>query len=193
MRQLLFILGIVLSIFTVSAQTDSTSVEELRSIIASMDTDPVTRDRATYLLGEALKNAPGTEVPDLTVMLKSGDRSSLRDMIDRRTLLIFYDPYCHECHELITGLSSDETFNNAIASQHLKVIAIYPEWDMESWEEPAEQLPAQWIDSIITQDESDLVYDQFSIPETPSTFLVGCDRSIVLKHPDSKQIIQALK
>lgn len=193
MRQLFIILGIAISIFTASSQTDSTSVEELRSIIASLDTDPATRDRATYMLAEALKNAPGTEVPDLNVILKSGGTSSLREIIDRPSLLIFYDPFCHECHELITELSSNEAFNSAVAGQRLKVVAIYPEWDKESWEEPAEPLPAQWIDTIITPEETDLVYDRFSIPETPSTFLIGCDHSIILKHPDSSQILQALK
>lgn len=193
MRQLLLILIVITGIATAKAQSDTTSVEELRSIIASLDTDPATRDRATYLLGEALKNTPGTELPDLKVMLRSGSLSSLREMIDSPSLLIFYDPYCPECHELMNQLTHDDTFNNSVANQRLKVIAVYPEYDMESWEEPAEPLPALWIDAIIVPDESELVYDRFSIPVTPSTFFVGRDRSIVLKHPDASQILQKVR
>lgn len=193
MRQLLFILIILAGITTASAQSDTTSAEELRSIIASLDTDPATRDRATYLLGEALKNAPGTELPDMQVVLRSGEQASLREMVDGNTLLIFYDPYCPECHELMAQLTADDTFNSTVAGQRLKVIAVYPEYDMESWGNPAEPLPAQWIDAIITPDGSEVVYDLFSIPVTPSTFFVGCDRSIVLKHPDASQILQIVR
>lgn len=70
--------------------------------------------------------APGTEAPDFAFALADGTPARLSDFTGRSTfvLVVFHDPDCDICHELIATLGSDPYWRGLVDSGCLTVI--YP-------------------------------------------------------------------
>ncbi len=111
----------------------------LRNVTSSRPFDTLTMSRYDYQLAEALKNRRGSEAADFKMTLPDGNVTTLHSLAAQadRTVVMFFDPWCDHCLDVITRL---DTLCGTIP-----VVAVYFEGDDEGWTKAREVIPQDWI------------------------------------------------
>lgn len=147
------------------------------------------RMRAAQKLETAKKNRPGMTAADFAYIDRNGRRSTLLGTaVGRQLLLLFYDPECGHCSEILEQVRQSAIINDCIRRKELTVLAIYTEGNRELWETTKADMPLTWkvgcdIDSIVDR-------ELYSIPAMPVMYLLDSDRRVLLKDaflPDIEQ------
>ena len=117
---------------------------------------------------------------DFTYTLASGEQHTLYKLQSDMVLLYFYDPTCDDCHLLMNQLETSNIVNQLIDSKKLTVLAIYPEDDMEIWNEYADHIPPQWINGY---DKGVKIHTEeiYIINQFPTLYLLDKDKMIRMK------------
>lgn len=151
----------------------------LEALVASDALDEAERIRPAYLLGAARKNRPGMPAADFAYLTRDGRRQTLRTTPGEQTLLLFYDPDCDHCREIMQALASSPRLRRAIAAGQLTVVALYADGDRAAWDRTKEQLPAEWIVGFDTGAirEGEL----YVLPAMPTLYLLDRDKRVVVK------------
>lgn len=144
------------------------------------------RERAKFRLEMAMKNRPGVPAPDFRVVSRNGEECDFSDLLkEGDNIVIFYDPDCSHCGEVITEISSNSSL------QKNNIIAIDSEEDRQLWEETNAILPDSWavafsLDPI--QDD-----ELYIFPEMPTMYLIDGDRTIKIKEATLDNIVNCLQ
>lgn len=158
----------------------------LRYIVKSPALSPEDKIRPSYRLDQALKNRPGLMATDFAFDLRGGGSSTLRSEGTKAnaTLLIFYDPDCEHCKEIISAISSTPL------RPGIKVLAIDFIGDRKNWQQTAGNMPKDWMVGFATSDiEGDGLYH---IPASPSIYLIDSENLIILKDPDYRAALDLI-
>ncbi|WP_300905132.1 DUF5106 domain-containing protein [uncultured Alistipes sp.] len=151
----------------------------LEALIASGTLDEAERIRPTYLLGTARKNRPGMPAADFTYITRDGRRQTLHGTEAEETLLLFYDPDCDHCREIMEALASSERLRSAIAAGGLTLLALYADGDRAAWDRTKEQLPAAWIVGFDTG--AIRTHELYVLPAMPTLYLLDRDKRVLVK------------
>ena len=97
-------------------------------------TDAV-RSSYQFKLELVRRNNPGDRATDFTYYLPDGTRCTLGTTPTKndRLLLVFYDPECESCHEVLQQMAADASLAEAVQSGQLSVLAVYTEGNEEAW------------------------------------------------------------
>ncbi len=151
----------------------------LEALIASGTLDEAERIRPAYLLCAARKNRPGMPAADFTYITRDGRRQTLHGTEAEETLLLFYDPDCDHCREIMEALSSSERLRRAIAAGGLTLLALYADGDRAAWDRTKEQLPAAWIVGFDTG--AIRTHELYVLPAMPTLYLLDRDKRVLVK------------
>ena len=130
--------------------------------------------RAAYRAEIAAKNRPGTKAANFSFTTRDGKKQSLHKLKSKKNiLLLFYDPDCDHCQEVI------ETLRNGEYEEKYTIMAIDTEEDRELWDETAPALPEDWtvgfaLDPI--QENETYVFDTM-----PTIYLLAPNKKVLLK------------
>lgn len=148
------------------------------------------RERMAYSLAMARKNRPGSIATDFTFTTREGRRQRLSTFGTGNVLLIFYDPACDHCTDILRQLQAMPEVGARIADSSLSVLAIYTEGDRELWQHTCDAMPAEWTVGI---DESRIVERElYDLPAMPVVYLLGAGRRIVLKDTGLGELADSL-
>lgn len=144
------------------------------------DSPLLNKVRLQYQLEAVHKNRPGMTAADFTFLTRDGRKTSLRKTkTNGHLLLMFYDPDCDHCKEIMGDLQASGTLSAAIVSGRITVLAIYSGEDRELWKETAPSLPERWIVGMDTNDlEENGLY---VLQAMPTLYLLDKDKKVVLK------------
>lgn len=136
--------------------------------------------RAQFRLEAALKNRPNTPASDFSFTNRDGSTQKLSEVkTSDNILLLFYDPDCNHCIDIIDEIKS-------LNLNSTTIIAIDSEEDKELWDKTKDSLPANWIvgfaNDPIQEDEL------YIFEEMPTLFLLTSDKIIRLKDATIKEI-----
>lgn len=136
-------------------------------------------------------NLPGSVAADFRFTDTSGRTRTLHSVKAEYTLLIFGNPDCTACRELVENMASIPEIVALEASGRLKVVDIYIDQEIDLWKERMATYPKNWIngydpDYIIRQD---LIYD---VRAVPSIYLLSSDKTVLLKDAPEEQALNAL-
>lgn len=149
------------------------------------------RIRCSYSLETAGKNRPGTIATDFAYTDRGGHRCTLHATQGEHLLLVFYDPSCSHCSEILDGLSKSSVISQLVSDKKLTVLAVYTEGDRRIWNNTKASMPQRWIVAI---DESGIVDTElYAIPAMPVIYLLDRDKSILLKDTFLPEIEAILK
>ena len=145
--------------------------------------------RYRYQMEAALKNRPGMTAADFAYITRDGRSHMLRSTPVRGQLLvIFYDPDCEHCKEIMAGLSGDPSISAAVADGRLTVLALYAEGDRKLWESTVQMLPAEWTAGLVV---SDIIESQrYVLRAMPTIYLMDADKRIILKDAPAAMIAE---
>lgn len=132
-------------------------------------------------------NRPGTIAADFSYLDRRGKEARLHDLNSPLTLLVFYDPECPHCSDILRGLASSKAINRAIAEKNLTVLAIYAEEKREVWDKTRNDMPDNWIVGYdLTGILNEKIYD---LPAMPLPYLLDSNMQVILKDPEVKTLI----
>lgn len=158
----------------------------LDSLLATDSLPETLREHAEHRKSIAMLNRPGSIAADFRFIERHGNESRLHDLKSPLTLLVFYDPECPHCGDILRTLASSNAINRAIAEKRLTVIAIYAEGKREVWDKTRNDLPENWLVGYdLTGILDEEIYD---LPAMPTPYLLDSDKRVILKDPEVKTL-----
>ena len=164
-------------------------LEHVVSVARVVEADKV---RPRYQLNLANKNRIGVKAQNFTYTLNSGATGNLYGISAKYVLLMFFNPDCTECRNTTAQLRSSSAVTAAVSAGTLKVLAVYPDENLEIWKKHINEIPASWINSYdkalsIRKDE---IYDLKAIP---TLYLLDKDKMVILKDTSTGSIHEYLE
>lgn len=161
--------------------SEETYILFLERVTRSPHLGPYESLRPRYQLEALRKNRPGMQAADFAYTRPDGSRTTLRETaVSGRLLLIFYDPTCDHCREVMGQLRDDLRVARAVAAGEAEVLAICVGGDRAALLESSAGLPETWL---LGCDEG-LIYDSelYMLRSMPTLFLLDADQRVVLKN-----------
>jgi hypothetical protein len=154
-------------------------------------TDSTKKSRYDYLLTLCSLNRLGTPAKDFSFTLNNGRTSSLYKTKANFILILFSNPGCDNCKEVIDILSSSKEVNWMIKEKKLAVLNIYPDADLTEWYNYMKFYPKNWINGFDHKMElnSNTIY---YIRAVPSLYLLDTDKKVIFKDGTPKNILKFL-
>lgn len=148
--------------------------------------DDYIRMRADFLLERVLKNRPGTKASDFQYITRDNKKRNLWSVNAEELLLIFYDPECQHCMEIISQIICDSDISDRLNNGKLKILALYTEGNESVWKANKNLLPANWI---VGKDISGIVENElYDLKAMPTLYLLDKDKRVLTKDLDVRDI-----
>ena len=163
--------------------------------VKALSSSPLVKDdmHAAYAWDARLcaLNLPGTTSADFRFVDTSGRTRTLHSVKAEYVLLVFGNPDCTACRELVESMSSVPEIVALESSGRLKVVDIYIDQEIDLWKQRMAAYPKNWIngydpDYIIRQD---LIYD---VRAVPSIYLLDKDKKVLLKDAPDQIVLDTL-
>ncbi len=145
--------------------------------------------RYRYQLDDVSKNLPGTIANDFSYTDSHGRGSTLHALWGAGyTILMFYDPDCRHCHQVIDYLSRSEPVNRRLSEKSLRILAV----DTSESDMPADALPIPAAWTSARADESVEDAGLYSFREMPALYLLSPGNEVILKDASPEAVVKKL-
>lgn len=136
-------------------------------------------------------NRVGTPAADFAFTDTEGRVRTLYGIRAEYLLLVFGNPGCQACRELMDAMSSTPQIAALTDSGRLQVVDIYIDQDIDDWRAHIPDYPAAWINGydhgyII---RTDLLYNVRGIP---SLYLLDASKTVLMKDAVENDVLTAL-
>ena len=136
-------------------------------------------------------NQTGTPAADFTFVDTAGRRRTLYGIQADYTLLIFGNPDCNACREIMEQMAASPEISALIASGRLKVADVYIDEDLDLWKEKKDTYPKEWIngydpDFVIRTDRL------YAVRAVPSLYLLDKKKNVLMKDALPEYVLNAL-
>ncbi|MDE7149142.1 MAG: DUF5106 domain-containing protein [Bacteroidales bacterium] len=154
--------------------------------------DALEKRRPAWLLSAARKNRPGMPAADFAYLTRDGRRQTLYGTPSaERLLLVFYDPLCEHCAEILGELQRTPSVTAAIRDGRLTVLAVYADADRAAWDSTKHRLPAGW--QVGFDAPGDIQRHRlYALPAMPVFYLLDPAKTVLLKDASLPEIISHL-
>ncbi len=137
--------------------------------------------RPRLQLERVMKNRPGTLATDFQYTTREGTTGTLLRTESPLLVLVFYDPDCGHCTDILDDLARQEVLNQMVSEGKATVLAVYTEGNSEMWDEKKGAMPRNWTVAI---DNSKIVDNAlYDLPAMPTIYLLDADKRVLLKDP----------
>lgn len=151
----------------------------LEDITRSRVLDDADVARHAQVLKDVRKNSRGAVAADFEYIDRNGRRGALHSTDADTLLLVFYDPDCEHCTEIINVLRQDAILHKAIADGRLTVLAIYADGDRNLWDRTKNTLPEEWLVGI---DISSIQqHGAYILRAMPTLYLLDSSKTVLAK------------
>lgn len=152
----------------------------LEQLVASEKVMDEYKIRARYQLQLVKRNRPGAKAEDIVYTTANGSTGRLYSISALYVLLMFFNPDCQECKQTIAQIKGSPVFSSAISTGKLKVLAVYPDENLEIWRNNLSDIPASWINgyNIGLSIKNNQIYDLKAIP---TLYLLDANKLVILK------------
>lgn len=153
----------------------------LNSFINSDGLDDGMRLRYEYQLEEIDKNRVGEKAADFGLVAKDGSETTLSHEVAGvpQTVLMFYNPFCSECHDISSAMADDPAVAKAVAAGRLQLIAVIADG---AWSDNASAVP---LDGPIREfaAKDNCVEDEqlYSIRLIPTLYILDSEMKVVMR------------
>ena len=162
------------------------------SLLASSDlVSEEERGRYAWDARACALNQTGTPAADFTFVDTEGHRRTLYGIRAAYTLLIFGNPDCQACREIMEQMAASPDISALISSGRLKVADIYIDEDLDLWKAKKDTYPREWINGydpgfVIRTDRL------YAVRALPSLYLLDEKKNVLMKDSPPEMVLQAL-
>lgn len=168
----------------------------LDGVLASPKIDDVRKSKYKTHRAIVGLNRPGNGITDFAFEIPDGKKTSLYKIRENRqvpALLLFYDPECGHCMEVIESIKTEPTVSQAVEKNELDVLAIFSgdESEKDAWKKQLKTMPKEWtvgFEPGTIQDE-----DLYVFRSMPTLFLIGADNKVIYKEIKPDKLLDCLK
>lgn len=167
-------------------------LEFVDNVLRSKILDNYEKIRYGYQREAIQKNRPGSRAADFAYRTREGKRTNLHSTRTQGDLLlIFFDPECEHCKEIISAMAADPLLEQQIADGAISVLAVYSGENEEQWKASAGELPAAWTVGFDTTgiEERGL----YVLRAMPSFYVLDKNKKVVLKDVPPMQFAEYLE
>ena len=127
------------------------------------------------------RNNVGDKAMDFTYYLPDGTHRTLAatPVKNNRLLLVFYDPECESCHEVLQQMVSDKALAETIQAGKMSVLAVYTEGNDEAWRKSLPDMHQDW--TVGTDREAVKTGALYDLKAMPSLYLLDGQKRVILK------------
>ncbi len=152
----------------------------LRVRIASPFTDEATRERCIYRLDILSQNRLGHKANNIRYTLADGFEGTLYGIKAEFTLVFINNPGCEMCRTVREEICSSDILTQYISSGRMKVLAIYPDQDLDEWLRYRTEMPSTWINGY---DRECVMRTRgtYNLSAIPSLYLLDKDKNVLIK------------
>lgn len=144
--------------------------------------------RYRWQYDETQKNRRGTIAANFSYITRDGKRTSLHETSTADfLLLIFYDPDCEHCNEIIDSLKQNEVLNQLLTNGKLTILAINSGYNKNLWEQTAALLPTEWI--VGYENGAMQNNGSYVLRAMPTLYLLDFNKEVILKDVTPDRII----
>lgn len=164
----------------------------LETMLEVLPEEDARRSSFDFKLRLLRRNKVGDKATDFTYYLPDGQKKSLAATSARgnRLLLVFYDPECESCHEVLREMTADASLAGAVKAGRVTVLAVYTEGNQEAWRKGLADMPEGWIIGTDRQKvKEEALYD---LKAMPSLYLLDGQKRVLLKDAPLGQIREVL-
>ena len=125
-------------------------------------------------------NAMGTPAADFAFTDTRGRKRTLYGIEAEYLLLIFGNPDCTACKDLVVQMESSPAVAELGASGRLKVVDIFIDREVDQWKARVADYPAAWINDY---DHTFTIRDDilYNVRAVPSMYLLDKDKRVIFK------------
>lgn len=134
-------------------------------------------------------NHTGSKAADFPYIDLSGRRGTLYGVSAEYLVLIFGNPDCNACRELMEQMSSIPAVVDMQASGRLRVMDIYIDEDVALWRSKGDTYPSAWINGY---DCDGAASANYHIRAIPSIYLLDREKTVLLKDAPTDRLLQFL-
>lgn len=171
---------------------DELYIPVLRARIESGLYDNATSTRDSYTLNIALQNRIGHKANDFRYRLADGSYGKLYDLKAPYTLVFINNPGCNMCRTVRESIMANGQLMKLISDRTVRVLAIYPDEDLDDWKEYYDDIPSDWLNGY---DEGCLIRKtgSYKIDAIPALYLLDADKKVLVKDgTDVNEILNVL-
>lgn len=154
--------------------------------------DEAVQIQATYDFTQLSKNQIGKRATDIQLTYPSGKVGRLYDIAAEHTILYFYNPTCESCQEKKEQLIHATITNQLLTNKELKIVAIYPDENIEEWHSHLVEMPKEWVHA---SDPQQIINKKqtYYLQAIPTLYLLDKEKKVVLKDGTVEEIEALLK
>ena len=133
-----------------------------------------------YQLTLAMQNRIGRPANDFRYTLASGATGTLYGLQAEYVLLFINNPGCPMCREIREALTASPMLSELLERGQLKILALYPDEELDEWHKYRSQMPAAWINAYDAgcRIRENSLYDLTAIP---SLYLFDRNKRVLVK------------
>lgn len=161
-------------------RNDEYYIPILEELVKSPLLDEYDRQIPAHTLHIAKQNRLGTVANNFTYTLANGTQHTLHGIDADYTILLFNNPGCEMCKEVIDAVEHSEMLAELSIEYHIVTLAVYPDEDLEAWRQYLPQMPKAWICGYDKEQTltSERLYDLKAIP---SLYLLDRGKHVLVK------------
>lgn len=164
----------------------------LETMLGVLPQTDAVRSSYQFKLELVRRNNVGDKATDFTYYLPDGTRRTLAATPAKndRLLLVFYDPECESCHEVLLQMVADTALAEAVRAGKLSVLAVYTEGNDAAWRKALPDMPEGW--TVGTDREAVKQGALYDLKAMPSLYLLDGKKTVLLKDAAYEKIRAAL-
>lgn len=170
-------------------RNDEFYIPVLRAQLSSPWYDEYERLAPEYRLSLASQNRIGQPANDFRYTLASGATGTLYGLRAEYVLLFINNPGCPMCREIREAISASPMLTELIEHGRLRLLALYPDENLDEWRAYREQIPASWInaydDGCVLREKG--LYDLSAIP---SLYLLDAQKRVLVKDATDVALVE---
>lgn len=136
------------------------------------------------------RNRVGYLATDFQYVDDKGGNNFLKEIVSPYLILIFYDPNCHLCNEVIDNLQRSMLLYNSISNKKIKVLTV--NIISSAVKKPDTNYGENWINGIDAS-QSILKKGFYNILAYPTIYILDEDKRVVLKDINLKGTLEFLQ
>lgn len=164
----------------------------LETLLDKLPKTDVRRSTYGFKLKLLRRNNVGSRATDFAYCLPDGTKRTLdaTPVKGDRLLLVFYDPECESCHEVLRKMAADRELAAAVRAGKVSVLAVYTEGNDGAWRKALSDMPEGWTTG--TDREAVKQGALYDLKAMPSLYLLDGRKTVLLKDATYEKIRAAL-
>lgn len=159
---------------------DEFYIPVLQARISSGLYDQASQIRDRHTLELAMQNRIGQKANDFKYTLKDGSSGTLYGIKAPFTLIFITNPGCSMCRTIRESICASRYLMQLIDDGTMQVVGIYPDEDLDEWNEYYDEIPSNWINGY---DEGCTIRRNgtYKLNAIPALYLLDADKMVLVK------------